>query len=233
MAAPRIAIALSRDSGALRKGRGTHYIDEAYASAVVQAGGQPSYLAMVSDPVQGLRDHAGLLLPGGDDFPPPSPYPDDVRFQPVDPGQRAFDEALIAEARGQELPILGICYGMQLLALTAGGRLHHHVPADCPGAGEHQLDAPGGRHAVRFEPGSRLARLFGPHLDVNSRHHQAVAEPGAGLRVVARADDGVVEALEGGEGVFRIGVQWHPETLPARDRQPLFEAFVAACRGGG
>jgi putative glutamine amidotransferase len=120
---------------------------------------------------------------------------------------------------------------MQLLAVSAGGRLHYHVPLDVPGALEHRASDPGARHAVALVPGTRLARLFGTAIAVNTRHHQAVSEPGSGLVVAARSPDGVIEAIEtegGGAGPFLVGVQWHPESLDDRHRALLFGALVEA-----
>jgi len=155
-----------------------------------------------------------------------------VRFDPVDPRQLAFDRALVAAALAREIPVLGICYGMQLLALHAGARLHLHLPRDLPGAGRHRgggrEDA---RHGLRVEPGTRLAALLGTgDTEVNSSHHQAVSNPGA-WRVAARAPDGVIEAVEppgAASGCLRLGVQWHPERMDPAHRGALFGALVEA-----
>ena len=167
----------------------------------------------------------GLLLPGGGDFLPARGYPDGVVFDPVAPRQQAFDTALLAASLERELPVLAICYGMQLLALHCGGRLHYDLPTDLPDAAPHRLGD--GRHALRVEPASALARALGSSVGpVNSRHHQAVADPGS-ARVAATAPDGVIEAIELARG-FAIGVQWHPEDLDGPQRAPLFGAFVRA-----
>jgi putative glutamine amidotransferase len=127
------------------------------------------------------------------------------------------------------VPVLGICYGAQLLALHHGGSLHHHLPLDLPAAAEHR--ASGGGHAIRIEPGTRLARLLAPPpARVNSQHHQAIREPGAGLRVAAHAPDGVIEAIERDSGPLCVGVQWHPEALDDAASAALFAGFVSAAR---
>jgi putative glutamine amidotransferase len=232
--APRIGIAPGLDAGGrIRAGRRYHYLDAAYARAVADAGGLPLYLAAPGDP-RALCDAAdGLLIPGGDDFPPAAPYPPQVRFTPVAPEQLAFDRALLRAALERGLPVLAICYGMQLLCLASGGRLLHHVPIDAPDAGPHALPEPDGRHALRVTPGTRLAEILGADPPpVNSLHHQAVAAPGRGLRVAARAPDGLIEAVEWADAAeprFVIGVQWHPEKLDGPHRERLFGAFVAAC----
>jgi putative glutamine amidotransferase len=234
--APRIGIPPSLDTaGRWRPGRRFHYLDAAYAEAVAEAGGVPVYLASAGPAEAQIAGIDGLLVPGGPDFLPPAPYPEDVRFSPAPPEQLAFDRALLAGARAAGLPVLGVCYGMQLLALESGGALHHHVPRDVPGALEHQCSDPAARHAVALVAGTRLAKLFGAaEIAVNSRHHQAVSAPGRGLAVAARAPDGLIEAIEaeGGEAPrFLVGVQWHPESLARDHRAALFGGFVSACEG--
>jgi putative glutamine amidotransferase len=100
---------------------------------------------------------------------------------------------------------------------------------DLPEAAPHQLPEPEGRHPLCVERGSRLASLFGDDpVEVNSLHHQGIAEPGGGMRVSARAPDGVVEAIEGTGPGFEVGVQWHPEKLGGAAGAPLFRALVEA-----
>jgi len=226
---PVIGISLCLDErGSRRAGRTDHYEDTAYSRALSEAGALVLYLPSQNDPDLSVAKIDGLLLPGGDDFLPPHPYPPDVRFQAVPETQLAFDQGLVAAALARELPVLGICYGMQLLSLQLGGSLHYHLPLDVPKAGPHQSE-PHARHAITLTPGTRLARLLGSAPpQVNSSHHQAVADPGAKLRVSARAEDGIIEAVEAPSESFCIGVQWHPERLEPAHRQPLFAAFVEA-----
>jgi len=208
------------------------YADHAYARAVDQAGGLAVHLPMQSAPAELAARIDGLLLPGGDDFLPERPYPADVAFDPAPEEQVAFDRALLDAALARDLPVLGICYGAQLIALAAGGALHHHIPLDRPDAIEHRLPEHGGRHSIALVPGSRLHDCLAEADDralVNSLHHQAVRELGAGLVVTARSEDGLIEGFEGAGG-FVVGVQWHPEKQADAGSTALFRAFVEACR---
>ena len=125
------------------------------------------------------------------------------------------------------LPVLGVCRGMQLLAVAYGGRLHQHLP-DVVGTDLHR-PALGvyGTHPVRFAPGSRIAGLLPALVEVNTYHHQGVADPGR-LTPTGWAPDGVIEAVEDPARRFVLGVQWHPEH--GADRR-LFAALTAAASG--
>jgi len=151
-----------------------------------------------------------------------------VEFDPVPESQLNFDSELLCAAIERGTPVLAICYGMQLLALSAGGSLHYDIPTDFPSARTHQFADLDGRHPIRVEPDSRLAGALGAGpISVNSLPHQGVATPGDEMRVCARADDGLIEAIEREGPYFCLGVQWHPEQLDGSDA--LFLAFVAAC----
>ncbi len=215
------------DRGRWRKGRDYHYVDAAYARAIAEVGGSAVYLPQEGSPALAVWHLDGLLLPGGDDLAPPAPYPDSVHFDPAPPTQLQFDRELLAGALTREIPVLAICYGMQLLGQAFGGALHYDLPTDLPEAASHQLAEATGRHPISIEPDSRLARLW-LEPRVNSLHHQALETPGR-CRVVARAEDGVIEAIEGPNPGFVLGVQWHPEKHDAPARSALFRSFVEAC----
>jgi len=218
------------DRGRWRARRDYLYADLAYARAVEEAGGIPLHLPLQRDTAALAARIDALLIPGGDDFVPEKPYPEEVRFDPAPAAQIEFDRSLLAASLERAKPILGICYGMQLIALQHGGSLHYHLPRDLPQAGPHQLAEPEGRHALVVVPGSRVAAaLGGERSEVNSLHHQAVATPGRGLRCSARGEDGVVEAIESEDSQFCVGVQWHPEKLDGAARSGLFRALVEAC----
>lgn len=229
---PRIGIPLCLDDrGRWHPGRSYQYLDDAYARAVESAGATPLYLPIQSGVDALVANLDALLVPGGDDFLPPTPHPARAKLDPVPERQLTFDRALVEAALARAIPVLGICYGAQLLALASGGELVYHLPTDRPGAEEHRLDEAHGRHPLRIEPASRLARILGPDPGpVNSLHHQAIAVPGRDLRACARAGDGEIEAIEGTRDSFVLGVQWHPEKMHGAHRDALFAAFVAAAR---
>ena len=211
-------------------------LNRAYVDAIEAAGGLPVVLAPTADPSLAealLARCDGLVLSGGDDY-DPRHWGEAPRAEVhlLAPRRERFDLALCRAALARGLPTLGICGGMQALAVAAGGRLCQDIPTLMPGAVPH--GPPAGqsgdvRHDVAIEPDARVAAaLDATAATVNSHHHQAVIDPGRGFRVVARCPaDGVVEAMEGPG--FCLGVQWHPERLGANGA-PLFAALVAAAR---
>ncbi|HEX2411509.1 MAG TPA: gamma-glutamyl-gamma-aminobutyrate hydrolase family protein [Solirubrobacteraceae bacterium] len=235
MSRPLIGVTTSelRSSGAgtlRRHGEPPHAemaLGMSYLRAIEASGGLPVVLPPLGDADAFLCRLDAICLSGGPDL-DPAAYGAQERHQelgPTEPGLDAFelDLARAADARG--MPILGICRGAQALNVARGGTLHQHLP------GHRQVEpATATTHTVHVEPGSRLAGLVGTDpLRVNSFHHQAVDDLGRGLLAVARAADGIVEAVEDPGPRFVVGVQWHAEGLTGLERhRVLFEALVAA-----
>ena len=229
---PRIGLTLDLDEA-----RGRFELPRAYADAVLAAGGLPVGLP----PLPGVAaDHFelvdGLVITGGAFDVPPELYGEVRRpaCGPAKPERTAFELALVRLALSARRPVLGVCGGMQLLAVARGGTLYQDLVADAGLAG-HEQGPPKDRpsHEVEVAGGTLLAGLVGAgRLPVNSTHHQAVREPGDGLRVSARAPDGVAEALEVHDHPFALGVQWHPEAVARHDPRhaALYAGLVAAAR---
>lgn len=236
MRRPQIGIPLTLDDrGRWREGRSYQYIDRSYADALERAGARIVLLPIQTDPGRLVDGLDGLLIPGGDDFPPEAGLAGAAvaDLDPVPPDQLAFDEALFMAAARRSIPILGICYGMQLMARARQGALDVHLPSQRPHASPHKRPARD-RHPITIEPDSQLARIIGSETTrVNSLHQQAVSRVGPGHRVVARSPDGIIEAIEAPSPDSRrweIGVQWHPEKMAEESSERLFRAFVEACR---
>jgi len=175
----------------------------------------------------------GLLLVGGADIDPQFYGASrDPLLEATVPLRDRSELALVTAAMKLEVPVLGICRGLHLMNVATGGTLHQDLGDES--VGKHR-PAPGflderTHHTVEVSEGSELAKVFGPGtLHVNSHHHQAVAEVGAGARVTAVSPgDGLVEAAEWGTSQFAVGVQWHPE---AADLGGIIQRFVEVCRG--
>jgi putative glutamine amidotransferase len=174
----------------------------------------------------------GLLLTGGGDV-APALYGETAALETEepDPDRDAAEAALIDEVLARDLPLLAICRGMQILNVRLGGSLVQHLP----GAARHVRRTPDRglpAHRVAIEAGTMLANIaHSPAWEVNSRHHQAVARLGRGLRVCAKdPEDGTVEAIELPGSRYVLAVQWHPENQASEDpeQRKLFESFAAA-----
>ena len=196
-----------------------------YVEAARAAGLEPVAIhAEESAPPNGYR---GLLLTGGSDVNPAlygePPHPE---TETPDPERDSLELQLLREALRTGLPVFAICRGLQLLNVALGGTLIQHIEA------HHDQKLPD-VHPVKVEPGTLLAEIIGEDpVSVNSRHHQAIERLAVPLRVSARADDGIIEAVELPGDTFVVAVQWHPEERHERysaDRA-LFHAFAEAVR---
>ena len=196
-----------------------------YVDAIGRAGGRALLVPPSEDGVEETLDALdGLVFSGGSDIDPSAygaeAHPETNNTRPDrDRGELTLLEAALA----RDMPVLAVCRGSQVLNVARGGDLVQHLP-EVVGDERHK-HTPGvfADHDVSIEPGSRLGALVGEHAPVKSHHHQGFGRVGDGLREVAWADDGTIEALEAPDKRFALGVLWHPE---AGEDFALFEALV-------
>jgi putative glutamine amidotransferase len=216
MSAPLIGLTTYREEAAWGVWRQrADVLPTQYAAAVEATGGVPVLLPPVgqagaADAVVARLD--GLVISGGADVDPDrygeEPHPRTAGWRP---DRDAWESALLDAADAAGLPVLGVCRGMQVMAVHAGGVLEQHVPDLV----EHEQHSPGGDEFGAIEvttvPGTRISGLVGGRLSVNCHHHQSVRTH-PGFDAVAHAADGTLEAMEAPGERFCLGVQWHPET---------------------
>jgi putative glutamine amidotransferase len=209
----------------------------AYPQALCAAGGIPIILTPVpeADISSLLGRLDGVVFSGGPDL-HPSAYAQEPHalLGECERELDMFELRLCAAARVAHIPVLGICRGLQVINVAAGGTLHQHLP-DVVGTkiAHRQTESEGLRtHKVEIEAGTGLAEIMGAgSLRVNSFHHQAIDELGQGLRASARAADGIIEAVEGGLDEWVLAVQWHAESLIRQPRDlALFTALVTVAK---
>lgn len=216
--------------------RDQYYVTNANIKAVIQAGGIPILIPyqpkeQVFRILEGLD---GLVLPGGDDV-DPNRYGENpsIHCGAIDPLWDELDLWAAGFALERDLPTLAICRGCQVLNVALGGTLIQDIPSQIKDPLKHAQKAPTwyATHDIAVQSASLLGSIWdnGP-LKVNSYHHQAIAKVGKGLRIVASAPDGVIEAVESTEHRFVLGVQWHPEHMtehyPVASR--IFAHFIQA-----
>lgn len=237
--APRIAIPVPHSADA-------EYAERAfpqYAHAVEMAGGKPVRIALDQSPAEVMKlieSCAAALLPGSKADVDPAKYqaPKDPKTASADSRRDTVDELLLKDAYRKRKPVLGICYGLQILNVHCGGTLLQHI--ESPVNHEAGRDVPIA-HTVEVESRSRLNQIIAttaqpgtPSIAVNSSHHQCAERIGEGLRVVARCQqDGIIEAMEGtSPDHFVLAVQWHPERSVEEDEgsRAIFRALVEAAR---
>lgn len=217
-------------------------MSQRYILTLTAAGAVPWLIPLVDeDTLRGVYDRLdAVFLPGGADIDPASygsdPHPLCDR---TDPARDRVELSLAKWAIEERKPVLGVCRGMQLINVAAGGSLYQDLAEEFAGAIKHDYFPFKGQsfardhlaHEVRVAEGTRLAQLMGAGpLRVNSMHHQGIRELGAGLVTTAVAPDGLIEAVEGeGEG-YLVAVQWHPEVLTDTDARTrgLFSDFIDA-----
>lgn len=235
---PRVGIPYRTRKEELSGTRGKY---ESYLRAVENAGGEPVEisLGLSSDELESMAESVdAVVLPGSPADVNPSLFHASPRKETneADTNRERTDYALLKNAFDEGKPVLAICYGVQLLNVYLGGTLIQDIPSELHTNIPHERDKgrPETFHEVQFETNSRSAMIAEANVaKVNSSHHQAILEPGRSLRIVGRAPDGVIEAVEWtGDANWVTGVQWHPERM-AEDAlaQGLFRELIAAARG--
>ena len=215
------------------------YLRRFYAEALEAAGATPVYLPLIPN-----REYLGaliermdgLLLSGSASDLDPAHYGEEPlpRLGPVVAERDSCDLLLLDMAEKRKMPVLAICFGLQSLNVARGGSLYQDLESQVPNVLKHEQGVPANRpsHFIQLEADAQLAQWAGNlSVRVNSSHHQAIKDVGRDLLVVARASDGVIEAVEDPRADrFVIGVQWHPEIGWERDQfsQAIFARFVAA-----
>jgi putative glutamine amidotransferase len=209
-----------------------------YLESVRRAGGEPLEIAVDQSAADAVARADAVLLTGGGDV-DPSLYGEAAHpaYEAAEAGRDRFEIDLVRAALDADLPLLGICRGMQVISVALGGTLLQDIPTMLNGALHHWVPEP--RYAIAHEvwvtKNSQLWSLMqdtlegGDTCQVNSRHHQSVRTVPAGWEVSATAPDGVIEAMEQTGRPFSLAVQWHPENFwRTGEFRPLFEAFVEA-----
>jgi putative glutamine amidotransferase len=200
-------------------------VPERYLEAVADGGGRPILLPPSTGPPDGVLDavDAIVVIGGADVDPATYGQVTSVPHPGASPRRDRAELALVRDALRRGMPVLGVCRGSEILNIAHSGTVVGDLGERAP---DHAGRGGGfGEHRVHVEDGSRLAAIVGTSLLVHTYHHSGIGRIGAGLRAVAHAEDGTVEAVEATGGPFALGVLWHPEMA---DRRPLFAALVAA-----
>lgn len=235
---PRIGITLDAELPGGYSKLPWYALRENYCDTISEAGGVPLPLPHEPELVAEYLDLIdGLLVTGGAFDVDPALYGEGETHATVilKPRRTRFERAIIEGALARDLPVLGICGGEQLLNVVLGGTLIQHLPDAVQSDIQHEQPNPRTEpgHEILIEPDSLLARITGAdRLPVNSAHHQAVASVGPGVKVTARAPDGVIEAIEHPGKAFCLGVEWHPEYHISDGDRAILSSFVAAASKG-
>jgi len=211
-----------------------------YVASVERSGARARVLEVSESPRTVLETIDGVLLTGGGDVDPA--FYGENRHETVEdaePGRDEFELDLARRAMEDDVPVLAICRGAQVLNVAAGGTLVQDIPTAVTTELTHSLTEPKNcvAHDITVDVDSRLHSALGAAVSaacacrVNSRHHQSVRKLGRNLKASAMAPDGVIEGIEAPDAAFCLGVQWHPENFwRTGEFKPLFDAFVAAAR---
>ena len=218
-----ITIDVAHDPEDARSG-GKLSLNYNYAQVVADAGGVPVLIPPQADPVALSEVLDGLLIPGGNDIDAcnwgEANHPEAKTI-----AQERFDvEKKLFTTVDPKMPVLGICYGCQFINVMRGGSMIQHLPDVVD-----ETHTGGENQKYQIEKGSKLSNIFGKEAQGQSWHHQAIKDVGHDLKVVAKSEDGVIEAIEADDRPWLVGVQWHPErTFDDPATRKLFENFIAA-----
>ncbi|MDQ3180938.1 MAG: gamma-glutamyl-gamma-aminobutyrate hydrolase family protein [Acidobacteriota bacterium] len=217
------------------------YLGRDYCEALEALGAIPFHLSLIPEKnyiAQAMKNLDGILLPGSDTDVEPLRYGEEPhpKLGKVISEKDETDLLVLAEAEKLKMPVLAICFGMQILNIFQGGTLFQDIESQIPGFIKHEQGIPQDRssHTIKVEEESLLSRLitkYKPDVDIkiNSSHHQAIKKLGNNLKATAWAKDGVIECIEDmREDKFNFGVQWHPELLWKTDElsKKIFEIFI-------
>jgi putative glutamine amidotransferase len=215
---PPTTVAITAESPDHLPGRFQLYVD-----ALEEAGGKAVFVFPEEDAKDLVMKYDGFLIPGGGDI-DPSYYGEERVFPCVaeDSSRTDFEISLLGEIMPLQKPVLGICYGMQLINVFFRGSLYQDISLQEEGALDHRE----GVHPITMTDNPFLSE---GHMEVNSSHHQAVKRVGRGIRAFASAPDGIIEAFYREQYPFLLGVQWHPERMDTQLSTLIFKRFVGAC----
>lgn len=216
-----------------------HIINESYFHAIRHFGGIPLLIPALAEKEELeylLSTIDGLVLTGGQDL-DPNLFGEKIINDTVTlcPERDTAEYAVLELAAQRNIPILGICRGMQVMNVFFGGSLWQDIPSQLPGCAEHRMEAPYHRtsHSCITEKETPLAELTGePSFGVNSHHHQSVKDLAPGYRCMGKAEDGIIEAIYDPSQEFRWGVQWHPERIwdIEETSAEVFRRFLISCK---
>jgi len=239
---PLIGVTMGREKSQRFFGLNLFIMNQTYVRTLEQLGALPVMvpLHMAEATLRAIFDRLdGLFLPGGEDIDPANYGAERHDLLGATDKERDRTELLLTRwAVERGMPVLGVCRGVQMINVACGGSLTQDLHSERPELIKHDYFPPSFErfrisHAIDIAADSRLAQALGHLHEVNSMHHQGIDRIGYGLRVVARADDGLPEALEAPSLPYVVGVQWHPEELARTDQMSanLFYDFIKAAAG--
>ncbi|MBE2239418.1 MAG: gamma-glutamyl-gamma-aminobutyrate hydrolase family protein [Caldilineaceae bacterium] len=239
---PLIGVTMGREKSQRFFGLNLFIMNQTYVRTLEQLGALPVMipLHMTEESLRGIFERLdGLFLPGGEDIDPANYGAERHDLLGATDKERDRTELLLTHwAVEMGMPVLGVCRGAQMINVACGGSLYQDILSERSDLAKHDYFPPSFErfrisHPIDIEADSRLAHAMGQIHEVNSMHHQGIDRVGYGLRVVARADDGLPEAVEAPALPYIVGVQWHPEELAKTDQMSanLFYDFVKAAAG--